>query len=68
MQEDSNSSVRDITSLHYETSKLISRSKSIKPFTSHSENTNKQYCSDAMDTQEEGTARTPKKKKTEAKG
>ena len=68
MQEDSNSFVREITSLNPDTSKLISTAENITPFSNHSKMTNKRYFSDAMDNEEEDTTRTPKKQKTEVEG
>ena len=68
MQEDSNYSVRDISSLHPNTSKLISAAENITPLGIHSERTNKPHFSDDMDTKEEDSARNPKKQKIEAEG
>ena len=68
MQEDSSSSIKEISSLLPDISKLISAAENITPLASHSESTNKRDFSDAMDTEEEDTSRTPKKKKNEAEG
>ena len=68
MKEDSNSSVREISSLIPDISKLISATENIVPLENHLERTNKRDFLDAMDTEEEDTAITPKKHNTEAKG
>ena len=60
MQED-NSAQRDLSS-------VIAAAIQITPLASFSEKTNKRDFSYAMDTEEEDTARTPKKKKIEKEG
>ena len=63
MQEDSNSYVKEIYWLNPNTSKLISAVENITLLANHSERTNKWDFSNAMDIEEEDTARTPKKQK-----
>ena len=61
MKEDSNYPIREVVSLFPNISNLISTDENITPLASHSERTNKRDFSDAMDTKEEDTAKTPKK-------
>ena len=60
--------VREITSLQLVTSKLVLAAENITPLASCSERTNKKYFSDAMDTEEEDTSRTPKNPRIEVEG
>ena len=65
MQEDSTSSVREVTSPQPGTSNLVPAAEKVTPISSCSERTNKRDFSDAMYTEEEDTTRTPKKQKIE---
>ena len=58
---DSSSYVKYITSMMHDISKIIVAATNISPLASHVEKTSKRYISDAMDTEEEDTARTPKR-------
>ena len=68
IHEDSTSYVREITSPWPGISNLVSVAEKITPLSSCSERTNKRYFSDVMDTEEEDTARTPKKQRIEEEG
>ena len=68
MREGSNSSVKEITSLHLGTFNLVSVAEKIMPLGSYSEKTNKRDFLDVMDTEEEDTVKTPKKPIIEVEG
>ena len=68
MQKDSTSSVQEISSTQPDPSSIVPVVEKITPIGSCSEIKNKRDFSDSMDTQEEDTAKTPKKWKIEEIG
>ena len=68
VQEDSSSSVKDVTLLMPDIFKVIVVAEKITPLASHSERTNKREFSGTMDIVEEDTAMTPKRQKIESEG
>ena len=68
MQEDSTSSVKEVSSLQPIPSSMVPAAERITQITSCSEKTNKRDFSDAMDREEEDTTRTPTKKNVEEIG
>ena len=68
MQEDSTSSVKEVSSTQPDPSSIVPTSKRITLVGSCSERTNKRDFSDVMETEEEYTTKTPKKNKVEETG
>ena len=68
MHEDSNSSVKEITSLNPDTSNLVLTIEKVTPLASCSKKINKIDFSDSMDTWEDGTTINPKNQIVETKG
>ena len=68
MDEDSNSSMKDITSLMPGISKVVSAATYTTPMSSYSDKKNKQEGSYPMDIEYEDTARSPKRQKIETIG
>ena len=63
MQHDSTSSVKEVNSTQPNPSSIIPEAERITPIESCFERTNTRDFSDAMDTEEEDTTKTPKNKK-----
>ena len=68
MQQGSTSSMREFSSTHPDPSSIVPTAEKITPIEICSERTNKRDFSDAMDAEEEDTAKTPKKQKIEETG
>ena len=61
MQKDSTSPIKDSSSTQPDPSTIVPAIENITPISSHLERTNKRDFSDAMDTKEEDTSKTPNK-------
>ena len=68
MDEDSNSSMKDITSLMPNVSKMVLAATNVTPLASYSDKTNKQDGSGPMEIEDEDTSRSPKRYKIETEG
>ena len=68
MDEDSNSSVKDITSVMPDISKVVSTATNVSPLASYSDKTNKQEGSNPMDIEYEDTTMSPKRLRIETEG